>query len=250
MLEIKNLHAEVEGNKILNGINLTINAGEVHAIMGPNGSGKSTLSYVLAGKDDYEITEGEVLFFGENVLEMDPEERAAVGLFLAMQYPIEIPGVSNMTFLKTALNAQRVARDEGEIKTPDFMKKIKELSASLNVTQEMLRRPLNVGFSGGEKKRNEILQMALLEPKLCILDETDSGLDIDALRVVSEGVNALRSPERSMLIITHYQRLLDYIVPDVVHVMYKGQIVKSGDKDLALLLEEKGYAEFTGEAAA
>nr|WP_321444399.1 Fe-S cluster assembly ATPase SufC [uncultured Cohaesibacter sp.] len=250
MLEIKNLHAEVEGNKILNGINLTIKAGEVHAIMGPNGSGKSTLSYVLAGKDDYEITEGEVLFFGENVLEMDPEERAAVGLFLAMQYPIEIPGVSNMTFLKTALNAQRIARDEGEIKTPDFMKKIKELSASLNVTQEMLRRPLNVGFSGGEKKRNEILQMALLEPKLCILDETDSGLDIDALRIVSEGVNALRSPERSMLIITHYQRLLDYIVPDVVHVMYKGQIVKSGDKDLALQLEEKGYAEFTGEAAA
>ena len=250
MLEIKNLHAEVEGNKILNGINLTIKAGEVHAIMGPNGSGKSTLSYVLAGKDDYEITEGEVLFFGENVLEMEPEERAAVGLFLAMQYPIEIPGVSNMTFLKTALNAQRIARDEGEIKTPDFMKKIKELSASLNVTQEMLRRPLNVGFSGGEKKRNEILQMALLEPKLCILDETDSGLDIDALRIVSEGVNALRSPERSMLIITHYQRLLDYIVPDVVHVMYKGQIVKSGDKDLALQLEEKGYAEFTGEAAA
>jgi len=250
MLEIKNLHAEVEGNKILNGINLTIKAGEVHAIMGPNGSGKSTLSYVLAGKDDYEITEGEILFFGENVLEMDPEERAAVGLFLAMQYPIEIPGVSNMTFLKTALNAQRIAREEGEIKTPDFMKKVKELSAQLNVTQEMLRRPLNVGFSGGEKKRNEILQMALLEPKLCILDETDSGLDIDALRVVSEGVNALRSPERSMLIITHYQRLLDYIVPDVVHVMYKGQIVKSGDKDLALQLEEKGYAEFTGEAAA
>ncbi|TLP48971.1 Fe-S cluster assembly ATPase SufC [Cohaesibacter sp. CAU 1516] len=250
MLEIKNLHAEVEGNKILNGINLTIKAGEVHAIMGPNGSGKSTLSYVLAGKDDYEITEGEILFFGENVLEMDPEERAAVGLFLAMQYPIEIPGVSNMTFLKTALNAQRIAREEGEIKTPDFMKKVKELSAQLNVTQEMLRRPLNVGFSGGEKKRNEILQMALLEPKLCILDETDSGLDIDALRIVSDGVNALRSPERSMLIITHYQRLLDYIVPDVVHVMYKGQIVKSGDKDLALQLEEKGYAEFTGEAAA
>ncbi|SNY93771.1 Fe-S cluster assembly ATP-binding protein [Cohaesibacter sp. ES.047] len=249
MLEIKNLHAEVEGNKILNGINLTIKAGEVHAIMGPNGSGKSTLSYVLAGKDDYEITEGEVLFYGENVLEMEPEERAAVGLFLAMQYPIEIPGVSNMTFLKTALNAQRVAREEGEISTPDFMKKVKALSASLNVSQEMLRRPLNVGFSGGEKKRNEILQMALLEPKLCILDETDSGLDIDALRIVSDGVNALRSPERSMLIITHYQRLLDYIVPDVVHVMYKGQIVKTGDKDLALELEEKGYAQFTGEAA-
>ncbi|WP_319531636.1 Fe-S cluster assembly ATPase SufC [uncultured Cohaesibacter sp.] len=250
MLEIKNLHAEVEGNKILRGINLTIKPGEIHAIMGPNGSGKSTLSYVLAGKEDYEITEGEVLFFGENVLEMEPEERATVGLFLAMQYPIEIPGVSNMTFLKTALNAQRVAREEGEISTPDFMKKIKELSAKLNVTQEMLRRPLNVGFSGGEKKRNEILQMALLEPKLCILDETDSGLDIDALRIVSEGVNALRSPERSMLIITHYQRLLDYIVPDVVHVMYKGQIVKTGDKDLALELEEKGYADYTGEAAA
>lgn len=250
MLEIKNLHAEVEGNKILRGINLTINPGEVHAIMGPNGSGKSTLSYVLAGKDDYEITEGEVLFFGENVLEMDPEERAAVGMFLAMQYPIEIPGVSNMTFLKTALNSQRETRGEPELKTPDFMKRVKELSAKLNVTQEMLRRPLNVGFSGGEKKRNEILQMALLEPKFCILDETDSGLDIDALRVVSDGVNALRSADRSMLIITHYQRLLDYIVPDVVHVMYKGQIVKSGDKDLALELEEKGYADYTGEAAA
>ena len=250
MLEIKNLHAEVDGNKILRGIDLTINPGEIHAIMGPNGSGKSTLSYVLAGKDDYEITEGEILFNGENVLEMEPDERAAAGLFLAMQYPIEIPGVANMTFLKTALNAQRVARGEGEMKTPDFMKKVKELSAKLNVTQEMLRRPLNVGFSGGEKKRNEILQMALLEPKLCILDETDSGLDIDALRIVSEGVNALKSPERSMLVITHYQRLLNYIVPDVVHVMYKGKIVKTGDKDLALQLEEKGYAEFTGEAVA
>ncbi|WP_119307570.1 Fe-S cluster assembly ATPase SufC [Cohaesibacter haloalkalitolerans] len=250
MLEIKNLHAEVEGNKILRGINLTINPGEIHAIMGPNGSGKSTLSYVLAGKEDYEITEGEILFNGENVLEMEIDERAAAGLFLAMQYPIEIPGVANMTFLKTALNAQRVARGEGELKTPDFMKKVKELSAKLNVTQEMLRRPLNVGFSGGEKKRNEILQMALLEPKLCILDETDSGLDIDALRIVSEGVNALKSPERSMLVITHYQRLLNYIVPDVVHVMYKGQIVKTGDKSLALELEEKGYAEFTGEVAA
>ncbi|WP_320142044.1 Fe-S cluster assembly ATPase SufC [uncultured Cohaesibacter sp.] len=250
MLEIKNLHAEVEGNKILRGIDLTINAGEIHAIMGPNGSGKSTLSYVLAGKDDYDITEGEILFNGENVLEMEPHERAAAGLFLAMQYPIEIPGVANMTFLKTALNAQRVARGEGELKTPDFMKKVKELSAKLNVSQEMLRRPLNVGFSGGEKKRNEILQMALLEPKLCILDETDSGLDIDALRIVSDGVNALKSAERSMLVITHYQRLLNYIVPDVVHVMYQGRIVKSGDKDLALQLEEKGYAEFTGEAAA
>ena len=249
MLEIKNLHAEVEGNKILRGIDLTINPGEVHAIMGPNGSGKSTLSYVLAGKENYEITEGEVLFLGEDVLEMEPEERAAVGMFLAMQYPIEIPGVANMTFLKTALNAQRATRGEDEMKTPDFMKKIKELSGKLKVTQEMLRRPLNVGFSGGEKKRNEILQMALLEPKLCILDETDSGLDIDALRIVSEGVNALRSPDRSMLIITHYQRLLDYIVPDHVHVMYEGRIVKSGDKDLALLLEEKGYADFTGEAA-
>jgi Fe-S cluster assembly ATP-binding protein len=250
MLEIKNLHAEVDGNKILRGINLTINAGEIHAIMGPNGSGKSTLSYVLAGKDDYEITEGEVLFFGENVLEMDPEERAAVGLFLAMQYPIEIPGVANMTFLKTALNAQRQTRGEPEMKTPDFMKRVKELSAKLNVSQEMLRRPLNVGFSGGEKKRNEILQMALLEPKFCVLDETDSGLDIDALRIVSEGVNALRSEERSMLIITHYQRLLDYIVPDVVHVMYQGKIVKTGGKDLALELEEKGYADFTSGAAA
>tara|TARA_R110000868_G_scaffold256251_3_gene512953 strand:+ start:7206 stop:7952 length:747 start_codon:yes stop_codon:yes gene_type:complete len=244
MLEIKNLHASVDGNEILRGINLTINAGEVHAIMGPNGSGKSTLSYVLAGKDDYEITEGEILFKGENLLEMKPDERAAAGVFLAFQYPIEIPGVATMTFLRTAMNAQRKARGEAELNTPDFMKIVKQKAAELKVSPDMLKRPLNVGFSGGEKKRNEIMQMALLGPTLCVLDETDSGLDIDALRVVSEGVNALRSPDRAMLVITHYQRLLDHIVPDVVHVMSAGRIVKSGGKELALELEEKGYADY------
>ncbi|WP_350333882.1 Fe-S cluster assembly ATPase SufC [Coralliovum pocilloporae] len=249
MLEIKNLHVEVDGNKILRGIDLKINAGEVHAIMGPNGSGKSTLSYVLAGKEDYEITEGEILFHGENLLEMGADERAAAGVFLAFQYPIEIPGVATMTFLKTAINSQRKARGQDELTTPEFMKLVKEKSAELNVTSEMLKRPLNVGFSGGEKKRNEILQMALLEPSLCVLDETDSGLDIDALRIVSEGVNTLRSPERAMVVITHYQRLLDHIVPDVVHVLSKGRIVETGDKELALQLEAKGYADYVDNAA-
>lgn len=248
MLEIKNLHANVDGTEILRGINLTINPGEVHAIMGPNGSGKSTLSYVLAGKDDYEITEGEILFKGEDLLEMEPDERAAAGVFLAFQYPIEIPGVATMTFLRTAMNAQRKARGEAELNTPDFMKLVKQKASELKVSAEMLKRPLNVGFSGGEKKRNEIMQMALLEPALCVLDETDSGLDIDALRVVSDGVNALRGPERSMLVITHYQRLLDHIVPDVVHVMSAGKIVKSGGKELALELEEKGYADYVDAA--
>ena len=246
MLEIKNLHAKIaeDGTEIIKGLNLTIEPGKVHAIMGPNGSGKSTLSYVLAGKEDYEVTEGEILFNGQNLLELEADERAAAGVFLAFQYPIEIPGVATMTFLKTALNAQRKARGEGELSTPDFMRLVKELSAKLNITPDMLKRPLNVGFSGGEKKRNEIMQMALLEPKLCVLDETDSGLDIDALKVVADGVNALRSPERSMLVITHYQRLLEYIVPDVVHVMAKGRIVKTGGAELALELEKNGYADF------
>lgn len=248
MLEIKNLHANVDGNEILRGIDLTINPGEVHAIMGPNGSGKSTLSYVLAGKDEYEITEGEILFKGDDLLEMGADERAVAGVFLAFQYPIEIPGVATMTFLRTAMNAHRKARGEAELNTPDFMKIVKQKAAELKVSAEMLKRPLNVGFSGGEKKRNEIMQMALLEPSLCVLDETDSGLDIDALRVVSEGVNALRNPERSMLVITHYQRLLDHIVPDVVHVMSAGKIVKSGGKELALELEENGYADYVNAA--
>jgi len=251
MLEIKNLHARIadEETEILRGIDLTVNAGEVHAIMGPNGSGKSTLSYILAGKEDYEVTEGEILFNGENLLEMEPDERAAAGVFLAFQYPIEIPGVATMEFLKTALNAQRKARGQDEMTIPAFMKLVKEKAADLNVTMDMLKRPLNVGFSGGEKKRSEILQMSLLAPSLCVLDETDSGLDIDALRIVSEGVNKLRSPERAMVVITHYQRLLDHIVPDVVHVLSKGRIVKTGDKELALELEKHGYAEFAGAAA-
>ncbi len=249
MLEIKNLHVEVDGKSILNGIDLAVNDGEVHAIMGPNGSGKSTLSYVLAGKDDYEVTDGEITYNGKNLLEMSPDERAAAGLFLAFQYPIEIPGVGTMTFLRTALNAQRKARGEAELTTPDFMRLVKEASAKLQITQDMLRRPLNVGFSGGEKKRNEIFQMALLQPALCVMDETDSGLDIDALRIVADGVNALRSPERSFVVITHYQRLLNYIVPDFVHVMSKGRIVRSGGKELALELEERGYADYASEAA-
>lgn len=251
MLEIKNLHARIadDGAEILRGIDLTVKPGEVHAIMGPNGSGKSTLSYILAGKSDYEVTDGDILFNGESILEMAPDERAAAGLFLAFQYPIEIPGVATMTFLKTALNAQRKARGEEELSTPEFMKRVKEKSGELQITPEMLKRPLNVGFSGGEKKRSEILQMALLEPKLCVLDETDSGLDIDALKVVSDGVNRLRSPERSFVVITHYQRLLDHIVPDVVHVLSKGRIVKTGDKDLALELEKNGYADYIDAAA-
>jgi len=249
LLEIKNLHVEIEGKKILNGLDLTIEKGKVHAIMGPNGSGKSTLAYVLAGKDDYDVTDGEILLDGDNLLEMEPDERAARGVFLAFQYPIEIPGVATMTFLRTALNAQRKARGESELSTPDFMKLVRDTSGSLGISQEMLRRAVNVGFSGGEKKRNEILQMALLAPKLAVLDETDSGLDIDALKIVADGVNRLRSPERGFVVITHYQRLLDYIVPDVVHVLSKGRIVKTGGKELALELEATGYAQYTGEAA-
>ncbi len=249
LLEIKNLHVEVEDKKILNGLNLTIEKGQVAAIMGPNGSGKSTLSYVLAGKDAYNITEGDILLDGESILELAPDERAAKGIFLAFQYPVEVPGVATMTFLRTALNAQRKLRGEGEYSTPDFIKLVRETSAKLGVSQEHLRRAVNVGFSGGEKKRNEILQMAILQPRLAILDETDSGLDIDALKTVSEGVNRLRSPERSMIVITHYQRLLNYIVPDVVHVMSKGRVVKSGGKELALELEAKGYAQYADEAA-
>jgi Fe-S cluster assembly ATP-binding protein len=248
MLEIKNLHVEVDGKKILNGIDLTVNSGEVHAVMGPNGSGKSTLSYVLAGKEEYEVTEGEILYNGENLLEMEPDERAIAGLFLAFQYPVEIPGVGTMTFLRTALNAQRKARGEAELTTPEFMRLVREASAKLQITQDMLKRPLNVGFSGGEKKRNEIFQLALLQPKLAVMDETDSGLDIDALRIVADGVNALRGPDRAFLVITHYQRLLNYIVPDFVHVMSRGRIVRSGGKELALELEERGYGEY-GEAA-
>src|SRR4051812_3823974 len=249
LLEIKNLHVEIDGKKILNGLDLIVQAGEVHAIMGPNGSGKSTLAYVLSGKDGYEVTEGEILLDGENILEMDPDERAAKGLFLAFQYPMEIPGVATMTFLRTALNAQRKRRGEPELTTPEFMKKVRETAKDLHIDAEMLRRGVNVGFSGGEKKRNEILQMALLQPRLCVLDETDSGLDIDALKVVSDGVNRLRSPDRAMVVITHYQRLLDHIVPDVVHVLSAGRIVKTGGKELALALEASGYAQFQGEAA-
>jgi len=248
LLEIKNLHAEVDGKKIINGLTLTVEKGQVAAIMGPNGSGKSTLAYVLAGKPGYEVTEGQVLLDGENILDLRPDERAAKGVFLAFQYPVEVPGVATMTFLRTALNAQRKLRGQGELSTPEFMKLVRDTSAKLGVSQEHLRRAVNVGFSGGEKKRNEILQMAILQPRLAVLDETDSGLDIDALKVVSEGVNRLRSPERSMVVITHYQRLLDYIVPDVVHVLAKGRVVKSGGKELALELEAKGYAQFT-EAA-
>jgi Fe-S cluster assembly ATP-binding protein len=249
MLEIKNLHVDVDGKTILNGLNLAVNTGEVHAIMGPNGSGKSTLAYVLAGKANYAPTSGEVLFDGRNLFDMEPDERAAKGLFLAFQYPLEIPGVATMTFLRTALNAQRKKRGQDEISTPEFLKRVREVAGRLGISQDMLRRAVNVGFSGGEKKRNEILQMALLEPRLCVLDETDSGLDIDALRVVADGVNALRSPERSFVVITHYQRLLNYIVPDVVHVLSKGRIVKTGGKELALELEAKGYAQYQDEAA-
>jgi len=250
MLEIENLHAKVaeDDTEILRGLSLKVGPGEVHAIMGPNGSGKSTLSYILAGKDDYEVTDGSITYKGEDLLEMEPDERAAAGLFLAFQYPIEIPGVGTMTFLKTAMNAQRKARGEPELTTPDFMRKVREVAGTLNITPEMLKRPLNVGFSGGEKKRNEILQMALLEPSLCVMDETDSGLDIDALRVVADGVNRMRSPDRSVVVITHYQRLLEYIVPDFVHVMSRGRIVKSGDRELALELEANGYADYV-EAA-
>jgi Fe-S cluster assembly ATP-binding protein len=249
MLEIKNLHVNVDGREILNGLDLTLPQGEVHAIMGPNGSGKSTLAYVLTGKEDYDVTAGSVTWNGEDLLAMEPSERAVKGVFLAFQYPMEIPGVATMTFLRTAVNAVRKARGEPELSTPDFLRFVREKALALRIDPEMLKRPLNVGFSGGEKKRNEILQMALLEPSLCVLDETDSGLDIDALRVVAEGVNALRSPDRAMLVITHYQRLLNYIVPDRVHVLSEGRVARSGGPALALELEESGYAEF-GEAAA
>jgi Fe-S cluster assembly ATP-binding protein len=249
LLEIKNLHVEVEDKKILNGLTLTVEKGQVAAIMGPNGSGKSTLAYVLAGKDNYKVTEGDILLDGQSILELAPDERAAKGVFLAFQYPVEVPGVATMTFLRTALNAQRKLRGEEEFSTPAFIKLVRDTSDKLGVSQEHLRRAVNVGFSGGEKKRNEILQMAILEPRLAVLDETDSGLDIDALKTVSEGVNRLRSADRSIIVITHYQRLLNYIVPDVVHVMAKGKVVKSGGKELALELEAKGYAQYTGEAA-
>ena len=250
LLEVKDLQVRVEEREILHGLSLTVNKGEVHAIMGPNGSGKSTLSHVIAGKPGYEVTGGEILFKGEDLLEMAPDERAAKGVFLAFQYPVEIPGVATMNFLRTALNAQRKARGESEYSTPDFLKKVREVAKSLNIPQDMLKRGVNVGFSGGEKKRNEILQMALFEPSLCILDEMDSGLDIDALRIAADGVNALRSPDRAMVVITHYQRLLNYIVPDFVHVMSKGRVVKSGGKELALELEASGYAQFEDAAEA
>jgi Fe-S cluster assembly ATP-binding protein len=245
LLEIKNLHVklEEEDKQILKGVNLVIKPGEVHAIMGPNGSGKSTTSYVLSGRDGYEVTEGEVTLDGVDLLAMEPEERAAAGLFLAFQYPVEIPGVGNMTFLRTALNAQRKARGEEEISAGDFLKLVREKAKTLKIDADMLKRPVNVGFSGGEKKRNEILQMAILEPKMCILDETDSGLDVDAMKLVSEGVNALRSEGRSFLVITHYQRLLDHIKPDVVHIMAAGRIIKSGGPELALEVENNGYAD-------
>ncbi len=251
MLEIKNLHVRIEedGTEILRGLNLSVKAGEVAAIMGPNGSGKSTLSYVLSGKEDYEVTEGSITYNGEDLLEMDVEERAAAGVFLAFQYPVEIPGVPTMTFLKEAMNAQRKQRGEDELTTPEFIKRVRAAAGDLKIDFNMLKRPVNVGFSGGEKKRAEILQMSLLEPKLCILDETDSGLDIDALKIVSDGVNHLRDPNRAVIVITHYQRLLDHIVPDSVHVLSKGQIVKTGDKSLALELEAKGYADIIDTAA-
>jgi len=249
LLEIKNLHATVDDKPILNGLDLTIGGGEVHAIMGPNGSGKSTLSYVLSGRDGYEVTEGEVLFDGKDLLEMEADERAREGVFLAFQYPVEIPGVTGITFLRTAVNAVREHKGQSPFDAMDFVKFIRDKASGLNVSDDMLKRAVNAGFSGGEKKRMEILQMAALDPKLAILDETDSGLDIDALKVVADGVNAMRSEERGLLVITHYQRLLDYIVPDHVHVLAKGRIVKSGGKELAHELEKSGYAEFLEDAA-
>jgi Fe-S cluster assembly ATP-binding protein len=241
MLSIKNLHASIDGKEILRGINLEIKAGEVHAIMGPNGSGKSTLSAVLAGREDYEVTEGEVIFNGKNLLDLSPEDRAREGVFLAFQYPVEIPGVSNVNFLKTAINEIRNYKGLAPLEAKDFLAMLKEKQKLVELDAKLASRSVNEGFSGGEKKRNEIFQMAMLEPKLAILDETDSGLDIDALRIVANGVNKLKSKENATIVITHYQRLLDYIVPDVVHILYKGQIVKTGSKDLALELEEKGY---------
>ena len=252
MLEINNLHVKLqdEDKAILKGLSLSVKAGSVHAIMGPNGSGKSTLSYVLAGRDGYEVTDGTATLDGENLLDMEPEERAALGLFLAFQYPVEIPGVGNMTFLRTAVNAQRKARGEPELSAGDFLKIIRAKAKDLKIDAEMLKRPVNVGFSGGEKKRNEILQMAMLEPRMCILDETDSGLDVDAMKLVADGVNALRSEGRAFLVITHYQRLLDHIKPDVVHIMANGRIVKSGGPELALEVENNGYADILAEVGA
>ena len=249
MLKIENLHAEIDGKKILNGLTLEIGAGEVHAIMGPNGAGKSTLAYVLGGRPGYQVTQGSVTFNGQDMLELEPHERAAAGLFLGFQYPVEIPGVSNVQFLREALNSQRKARGEEPLTGGEFLKLAKEKAALLKLDMEMLKRNVNVGFSGGEKKRAEMVQMGILDPKLAVLDETDSGLDIDALKIVAGGVNALRGPERSFLVITHYQRLLNHIVPDVVHVFSDGKIVESGDKDLALKLEAQGYAGYDGEAA-
>ncbi len=251
MLDIKNLQVKLaeEDKEILKGLDLTVGAGQVHAIMGPNGSGKSTLSYVLAGRDGYEVTGGSATLDGQDLLGIEPEERAAAGLFLAFQYPVEIPGVGNMTFLRTAVNAQRKARNQDEISAADFLKLVREKAKALKIDAEMLKRPVNVGFSGGEKKRNEILQMAMLEPKMCILDETDSGLDVDAMKLVADGVNALRDAGRSFLVITHYQRLLDHIVPDVVHIMSDGRIVKTGGPELALEVERNGYADILAEDA-
>jgi len=249
MLEIKNLHAAVDGTEILKGLSLEINAGETHAIMGPNGSGKSTLSYVLAGRDGYNVTKGEILYKGQNLLDLSPEERAGNGVFLAFQYPVEIPGVANTIFLKEALNAVRRHRGEEELDAMAVLKVVREKTKELGISEDMLKRAVNVGFSGGEKKRNEVLQMAVLNPSLAILDETDSGLDIDALKIVADGVNALRAPDRATLVITHYQRLLDHIVPDKVHVLAKGRIQRSGGKALALELEKNGYAEFAEAAA-
>jgi Fe-S cluster assembly ATP-binding protein len=251
MLEIKNLHVklEAEDKAILKGVDLRVDAGRVHAIMGPNGSGKSTLSYVLSGRDGYVVTDGTATLDGQDLLALEPEERAAAGLFLAFQYPVEIPGVGNMTFLRTALNAQRKLRGEDEVSAAEFLKLIRAKGKALNIDADMLKRPVNVGFSGGEKKRNEILQMAVLEPKMCILDETDSGLDVDAMKLVAAGVNALRDAGRGFLVITHYQRLLDHIVPDVVHIMADGRIVKSGGPELALEVEKNGYADILAEVA-
>ncbi len=251
MLKIKDLRVnlEDENKEILKGVDLTVEAGKVHAIMGPNGSGKSTLSYVLSGKEGYEVIDGTVTLNDNDILEMEPEERASAGLFLAFQYPVEIPGVGNMTFLRTAVNAQRKARGEQEISATDFLKQVRERAKSLQIDSEMLKRPVNVGFSGGEKKRNEILQMAMLEPKMCILDETDSGLDVDAMKLVAKGVNSLRGAGRGFLVITHYQRLLDHIKPDVVHIMANGRIVKTGGPELALEVENNGYSEILSEVA-
>ena len=251
MLDIKNLCVclEEQEKQILKGVDLTVEAGKVHAIMGPNGSGKSTLSYVLSGREGYEVTDGSAALLGEDILDLEPEERAAAGLFLAFQYPVEIPGVGNMTFLRTAVNAQRKARGEGEMSATDFLKIVRSKAKKLKIDSDMLKRPVNVGFSGGEKKRNEILQMAMLEPKMCILDETDSGLDVDAMKLVADGVNALRSTDRGFLVITHYQRLLDHINPDVVHIMADGRIVKTGGPELALEVENNGYADILEEVA-